>query len=176
MLWPQGNGHILNKCVQNVSFRLKVGHGNFDTAPKFENNDDLSTLRCCNTPGFALWMHAKHFHMSPVFPVRISQWPRGGKSSSKQKLRRKPRLQTSWTYFIFISILSVLFCAAHSDCLCRRWRTCRLNENFKPLKESSGTSYTTDLSKLGGSYALVNSMRNRKGSNTWKLEGRGKEG
>lgn len=161
------------------SFRLKVGHGNFDTTPKFDKDDDLSALRCCNTPGFVLWMHAKHFHMSPAFPASISQWPRGGKSSSKQKPWIKPRLQTSSAYFIFISILSVLFCAAYSDCLCRRWRNCRWNENFKPLKESSGTGYTPDLSKLGGSvasYALMNSMRKRKGSSTWKLEGRGKEG
>lgn len=80
----------------------------------------------------------------------------------------------------FSSLSYLFYFAPHTQTVCvAAGELCRLNDNFKPLKESGGTSYTTDLSKLGGSvasYALVNSMHNGKGGNTWKLEGRGKEG
>lgn len=163
------------------SLWLQMGHGNTETALKVENDDDLSALQCCNTHGFAHWMRSKHFHMTPVFPVSISQWAWGAKSSFKQKPGIKLRLQILDNILFFKCFLSVLFSAAHSGrCgLCRSLRACRWNKNFKPLMKSSGTVYAPNLTKLGSSiakYTLINSMCVRKGRNTWKLERYRKEG
>lgn len=89
-------------------------------------------------------------------------------------LNRSQELGQDFRFFFFMCFLSVLRCCLHG-CL----RPCRLNENSKPLMKSSGTGYTPNLTKLGGSvakYTLINSMCVRKGRNTWKLKRCRKEG
>lgn len=130
---------------------LKVGHGNTETALEVENDGDLSALQCCNTRGFecrlniSIWLQSSQsvYHSGP--------------EEGRVHLNRSQELSQDYrfsdTYFIFICSLSVLFCAAHSGGCCLRGclRPSRWNENFKPLTKSSGTGYTPNLTKLGGS-------------------------
>lgn len=101
------------------SLWLQMGHGNTETALKVENDDDLSALQCCNTHGFAHWMRSKHFHMTPVFPVSISQWAWGAKSSFKQKPGIKLRLQIL-DNILFLSVSYQFYLVLHTqaDAVC----------------------------------------------------------